>query len=238
MKTKKVSADNIINDMDVGLVPVSSFINNHKSNESDFMQAVDNVILQVTDKEDITIADGAIDSLLNLQHVTGRAFAKMLWFMREYWQEKNLTEEKGDEFEDHMEERHGLKKVRMDRYIRVWEYTENNKLPKDVWSRPMKDQIAIASMLSQGYDPSKEQWTKLVRAEDNNEVLRVIRIIKKKPAKKGSMQITMDRSGNLHAWVGEKRVFIGYLDSKHENDDPIVKKAIERIVTNTGVKRK
>lgn len=238
MKKNGNLSEQIGDGLDVGLVPVKAFVNGTTMQESDFLQAVDNVIIKVHDTNDLGIADQVVDTLMNLQHLSGRSLAKLFWSMNEFWKVKHQEEKTGDTFQDHMMARHEIKEIHLARYMRVWEFTQNNQMPKEIQKRPMKDQIAIANMLSQGFDPSKEQWKKLERAGGNADVLRIIRKIKKKPAKKGSLELKLERNGTINAWRDGKKAFIGFLNVKEEADDLIISDAISRIVGNSGMQRR
>lgn len=206
--------------------------------EKDLLSAVDNVIIQMSETGDVALADNAIGSMLTMQKVVGRPLAKILWSVSEFWKRTDREKETGDTFEDYMTSLHDISDVQLRRYVRVWKHTDNNNIPKAIQSRPMKDQIAIATMLEQGFDPSKEQWKRLEHAADNNEVLHIIRVIKKKPAKKGSLQLTLERDGSIQAWMDDKKTFVGFLNLKDESSNGVLEKAITRIVTGAGMKRK
>jgi hypothetical protein len=129
--------------------------------------------------------------------------------------------------------------VVIERYINVWDKYEKELIPAAIRERPMKDQIAIAAAIEQGYDIPKQIWNELENASNNNDVLGIIRKLKGKPPRKSSLQIFEERDGSLVAWNGDGvRHLLGWLNSKEEEDDAAIHKGLERIRKGSGLIRR
>ena len=129
------------------------------------------------------------------------------------------------------------------RYCNVWEMYSGKYVPAKfqpkILARPVKDQVVISSALAQGHEFNETDWANLSNAVTNAEVRAIVQKAKNQPPRKSSLVIYLERDGSLTLWTGEGvRKHIGNLDLDEEAIDPIVKKAIHRIVSSAGIVRK
>lgn len=219
--------------------PAMMFLNGGIITEQDALDAVDKIIENLRKTSDLAPVDATLNSLLGMQNISGKSMAKLLWGTQNWWNETGQEELTGDTFEDRFYATHHLKRVVIERYINVWDKYEKELIPLVIRERPMKDQIAIAATLEQGYEIPKKVWKKLEDASNNNEVLGIIRELKGKPPRKSSLQIFEERDGSLVAWNGDsQRHVLGWLNSKEEDADPAVHKGLERIRKGSGLIRR
>lgn len=223
-----------MNDDIIAISPDTVFISGKALTESDALGAVDSVLDDLNESGDLKNVDTAIDTLLGLQRFSGKSLAKLLYGTSLWWKKHR----NGKSMTDHIESRHGLKKVTIDRYITVWEAIETKAIPEDVSVRPMRELIPIAKTLSQGYKIEKTNWNNLVKATGLSEIGDIIRKIKKRKPKKGSAQIYWERDGSVILWKNNKRKNLGWLDKEAFEEDADVKAAINKILDNAGVIRK
>jgi hypothetical protein len=206
------------------------FINNTVITEQDALDTIESVINRLHKTKDLNTVDIAIDTLIGLQHISGKALAKLLWGTRQWW---NKTKQE-DVFEDYLQSRHGLRPITIQRYTLVWEKMQSDLIPAKVQTRVIRDLIPIAIALDNGYEFSKNTWRKLEFANNNAEVLTILREdVRKKPPRKSSMRIYMERDGTLNVWKDNKMSYVGYLDINNEDEN--TKKSISRILTNAGI---
>jgi hypothetical protein len=117
------------------------------------------------------------------------------------------------------------------------EFGMPKELVEEIGQRNIKELIPIATALAQDYEISKKNWNKLANAADFTEVSKIIREdIKQVGARRNIVSITIDANGNLTAFnASGKRMPVGYLEV--DLDDELVNRAVERIITNTGILR-
>lgn len=216
-----------IYDADDVPAPASILLNGRVITEQDALDAVDDVLENLASTSDLSVVDSTIQSLLGMQRISGRALAKILWGTKNWWESTQQDTITGDTFEDYIHANHGLKPVTTGRYINVWDKCEKGLIPETLQARPLKDQIAIASTLN-GYEISGKNWKRLERANNNNEVLAILRDIKGKPPRKSSLQLYEERDGNVTAWKNGQRRHVAWFNSAEE-DDPIVSEALARL---------
>lgn len=199
--------------------------------ERDFMQAIDQEIIQLHDSGDVNHVMSVLNGLNNMEGVTGHAKARLLWATNE-WFKVNVP---GEVFSDHVTSTTELKKVTVNNYITTWRYVEDCTIPMEIVGRPMRDLVPIAKTLSQGYEISKEQWRKIHLASNDGELRDILRQIKKKPQRKSARVIKLTRDGSLYGWKAGKKYFLGFLEIKAAATDAVLAEFIEKIKIGAGV---
>lgn len=201
------------------------------------LNRIDEVIDESVEKHAALIALNVGRQLREISRISGLAVAKLIYGMRENWDKYNDV---NDSFEDVVSSYIDIHKDNVSRYANVWALFAENAVPKeleeDIQNRNIKDLIPIGLAISQGYEIEQKEWDKLAAAADYNTVLQVLREdVKNKPPRKGSLQLYMDRSGNIWAFQDEKRTFAGYLEIDDESE--AVQKAVNRIISGAGIIR-
>jgi hypothetical protein len=202
--------------------------------DTDIFNAIDATINQLKETGDISQVKIAVKTLLKLQKISGLSLAKLLYELYEWWQS---FENKGnDDFYDWIisDVSIELNRHTVDRYILVWQMHVQDVFPEQIKNRPIKEQIAIAKHLQNGYPIT--DWDELEMADNYADVGRILRKMKGVEPKKGSIQIYLERDGSLYVWSNDFSAFIGYLDIKNESEQ--VQKAINRILDHSGVIRR
>lgn len=218
----------------IAVSPDSVFISGTTLTEQDALNAVDDVLTNLYDTNNMQNIDVAIDTLVGIQRFAGKSLAKILYGTQLWWGHHNPS----NNFYDYMESRHELKRVTIDRYITVWECVTTGMIPEDVTVRPMRELVPIAKTLSHGHTITRKQFDKIVKATSTREIEDILRNIKGKAPRKSSMQIYWNRKGDLEVWKDNKKHFIGFLDKEVYEKDEVAKKAIDRILDTAGVIRK
>lgn len=187
-------------------------------------------------QHDISIIVAPLQAMVKMAKMNGLGLACGLYFIKKHWEEYKID----DEFTDYAFVELGLHRHTIDRYVDVWAMYDTNAVPDDFAPRIMqqniKSQIPIAKAVAQGYEIDDATWEDLADATDYTEVAKIVREVKGREPRKGSMQIFLDRDGTLHAISDGMMYEIGYLNTMEEDD--VVEKAVERIVNNSGILRR
>lgn len=176
--------------------------------------------------------------LKGLTEKTGISLAWMLYKTKRLWHQFDV----GDNFEDTMVARTGLNPTTVKRYIRVAELIDN--CPPDhqdaLIDKGIGKLIPAANALSQGYDFKDETWAELAETDKDDLADYVSQNIKGgSGTRSNGLKITMDRDGSLWAFDGQdNRHFIGSLEVGVAESEPVVDKAINRIVSNSNIVRR
>lgn len=206
-------------------------VNDVAITEQDFMQGIDNVLIQLHDTGDITYAANVLNGLDKVDNVAGHAKSKLLWGMNE-WHKVNKPNE---DFGDYVESVSTTKAITAHRYISVWNHIENLDIPKEIHSRPMRELVPIAKTLDQGYDIGKDGWRKINQCANDGELRDVLRKIKGKSERKSARVIKLDRKGSLWGWKDNKKYFLGYLNIEEAQKDIVIAEFIEKIKISSGI---
>ena len=204
--------------------------------EKDVMTSIDKVISDLYQSGDLTKATRVVGVMDKINDVSGKAKAKLLWGIANWYKETGQAEKRNDTFEDYMETETGNRSVTVKRYVNVWEQIENCVIPVEVQKRPIRDLIPVANALSQGFDFSKDAWKKIAQAANSSEVAEIVRTVKNKSPRKSGIQITIGRDGAITAWKDKQGYAVGYLFVEDENE--VVKKARTRIIDGAGIMEK
>lgn len=219
--------------MTTAIIPApSTDVDLSKLTREAVLRGVDDVIVSLYQTGDIAHAVAVLNAFDKFMDVSGIARAKMLWGCKLWF---TGTEQKGDFYEKFgIAEKH--QRTYADRLIRLWDCIDKDMVPKSVQKRQVRDLLPITEALSQGYDLDKATWRKLEQALDTNEINEILREVKGKPPRKGSLSLTVDDKGTITAWHEGQPYFCGSLNVV-DTAEPIVK-AVTRIIERSGIKRK
>lgn len=197
------------------------------------LSKIDEVVQESIEMKDAYYALNFGVKLIQMAQLSGMGLAKLFYLLRENWEIFEL----GDSFDNVAYSYVGKSKATVDRYIRVWEMYEERIIPKEfeeeIRQKNIKEQIYIATLPAQGYEPSKEDWQDIVDAPDYNSVSAKVREIKGEEPRKSALLIFISETGELSAQQEGEVQFVGYLDVNDAGD--IAEKAIQRIIRSVGV---
>ena len=199
--------------------------------EKDWYKRVDEIIVTSVEENNPEIAFHAMESLLNISRFSGKALAKFIYVFHHQWEKF----EQRDSLEDRLIDRLGLQPVTIKRYYNVWKFLVEGEVPKEYMDKiklhPIKCLIPIATMYDQGYEVESNQWLALANAPDPSSIGKIIRKIKGKEPKKGSLQLEINwKSGEISAWKDGQKYYVGYLETKSKEYP--VQQAIKRIMSD------
>jgi hypothetical protein len=206
-------------------------INNQPLSQKDFFSAIDDEIVNLHDTGDINHVMKVLNGLDDVEDITGKAKAKLLWASSEWFTLNKPTED----FTDHVISTTRIKKSMVDRYVPTWKYIEDCIIPKEIQVRPMRELVPIAMTLKQGYEISKEQWRKIGLCSNDRELDEVLRKVKGKQPRKNARIIKLGKDGSLWGWKNNERYFLGYLNVKEAEENEVIAEFIEKIKTSAGV---
>lgn len=208
-------------------------LNGQSITEQEIYSGIDDVLVELRETNDLSKADAALQSLDRIENVSGIAKAKLLAGMFEWWMEQENDE---DGFFDHINIMDANKRTYAERLINVWNY--QGKLPQEIKRRTLKEQIPIVSALAQGYEIDDGKWQQLIQSKGESEIRTILREIKTSEPRKSTLTIYLERDGSLNVWRDGQVYSLGYLDVEEAKKNDVVQKAVERIISNSGVIRK
>jgi hypothetical protein len=222
------------------MVSETSFrVNSETVTLLDAFNAVDTVLerLNATNDDDECVA--TVRSFVGMHVISGSSLAKLLFGWQAWWVERGGLR---DNFIDRCMISTGIGRTTIERYTQVWArlHVENiipTEFRDEVQGRPLKDQIAIANALSQGYVIEDDDWKRLAQAANNSEILSIVREATGRPPRSTATTLFLERDGSINAWTPSGISFVGFLNVKEEADE-VVAKAIKRIIDGSGLIRR
>jgi len=209
----------------------------------DILSAVDDVLVHVKKTGDTDFAANALVQLKGIEKITGKAVAKLVSGLQEWWDEEEMELSTGDSFDDwiySIDVEFNATYIR--RCIMIEKYESNGTFSERIMARPIKEKQAIASHLEQGYELTSKDWKELERSSNEYEVGEILRNAKGKPPRKNTLGISLERDGSLTVWYQDENFFGGYLaqpkEDMNEKEQEALEKMLHRLTKNTGVKIK
>lgn len=224
--TSEKMSDQIIETTDVISVPILD------PKYTAFIEGVEKIVQDVKDNKAFEQGFQFINDLLVQGKALDDSIGMMLNAMNDVWEPEKYD---GKSFEDATLHETGLRKVTIQRHIKVQralpvvpvEYRE------EIQEKGFKEKIRIAQLVEGGYEVTEEDWRDLAEAPDAKEVDRISRKIRGAEPRSNWLAISINDNGVLRVHTVRGTRECGRLNSW--DDDPDVQKAISRLLGCTGV---
>lgn len=221
--------------MERDLEITTSLDQNIQTQHQDILETVELAIADAVKNRDVDLAFHFCQKMIGEMKRSGIGLAKALWMINKNWSLFQI----GDDFEPTAQDYLGLHPHTIERYVKVWEMLTNHvplELKDEVQQKNIRSLIPIANAVAAGYEIEGETWEKLAEAPDYSEISKIMREdVTKKPARKNNLTLKVDNRGSIWAYTTNGAFFVGSLEIRDENE--FVKKAVERIITNSGMLR-
>jgi len=198
----------------------------------DELDRVDTIMNQSIADKDVDAAFGLCGQYAAGMKVRGLALCKALHLMNENWNVYNV----GDEFIDVAYQYLGLVRHTVERYIKIWDLfsvVPTEYLPA-IQQMNLKTLAPIAFAVAQGNELEDKDWEKITDDTSFAYVNKYVREeIKGQDPRKSGLPLSIDREGSIWAHTEDNWFFIGSLEVG--DTEPTIKKAINRIVNNSGI---
>lgn len=197
------------------------------------LKEVDEQIHYAIDHKDIEYAMEFCRKQMDKMRLSGIALAKALWLIERNW----IVFKIGDDFIPTVQDYLGIHTHTIERYVKVWEMVTNHvpeELKEEMIQKPIGALIPVANAIAQGFTIEQGEWEKIVEAPDRNSIALIVREdVKNTTTRKNALIIKLDERGSLWVYSTNTKEFVGSLEITDESD--AVRKAIERIVANSGI---
>lgn len=199
----------------------------HGSTEKSILKSVHSKVEEAIQNQDVTALGKIGQALLGVGQVSGIAFAEYVYTVEACWKQFNMR----DDFWSWGEDVLGKTKTTLQRQHRVWDMFVSGDIPKEYVDKfktmPIRVLIPIANMWHQGWEVSDVQWKRLSDAPDPTTVNKLIREIKGKEVKSGSLNME---------WLRDQKAITGWVSGKphtiylqYDDKDPVVEKMLARL---------
>lgn len=201
-----------------------------------FLAGVDEAIQNLYKTGDVRTAVRVLSAFGQFEDMSGFGKAKFLYGAQHWFKD---TKQDGDFYDTFGINDNKNDRIYADRLIRLWKCIADEQVPKKVQRRTVRELLPITEALSQGYEISKEIWNKLEQAINEPEIREIIQTkVKGKKARSHTINLTVDDSGTITAWHKNKPYFIGSLNMTEREKEPVIDKAITRILLSANIREK
>jgi hypothetical protein len=201
--------------------------------DDEILDKVDKIIAESLERKDVYYALNACKYIKQIAQLSGIALAKFFYLIHENWEQYEI----GDNFNDTVADYVGVHSATVRKYVSIWKMHETKLIPEkfaeDIRQRNIKDQVPIATLVSQGYEVDDGDWQELVDAPDFTSISAKIRDIKGREPSKSALLIFINEDGTLTAMQEGETEFVGYLNI--DDAGLIGDKAIQRLLKSAGV---
>ena len=199
------------------------------------LDEVDTIIRRALEEHDPYIALRFGSDMQSSIRISGVALAKLLYELRHNWQEFGID----DNFFDVVEGEMGVPISTADKYSRMWEvvFVESgisDAIKQRLIAKPIKSLLLLPAYVSNG----ETNWDSIIGIENHNELRRFIRGERgEATSSKTALLIKVDmRTGQLYAKQGDVP-FAPFGLLKLDTGNPVINKAVDRLLNSAGVMR-
>ena len=178
---------------------------------------------------------GYIRNLNKFADLSGKALARLLYRIQQNWH--LFIESESDDFKDYMAaifDMHPHSITRLINIAKMFEEAPQQYLGA-LERKNNNELFPVANALDQGWSLDDEDWKDYIAATTRSERLEIVRQVKGVAPRRTGIFLWLTREGELIAFHSEhERVFVGSLEL--DSDNPVVQKAIARIIKQTGIR--
>jgi hypothetical protein len=226
--------NNLVLVEDTDVAPSDVFLDGKSMKEYELVQACSSLVEEMKVTGDTKKVEEAILNLNGIQSMAARAKSTLIHEWYEFWIAQNPE---GDFAEMYVENKGGSK-LEIQKHLAIGELLTSPDVPDEVKLLSNKELLAPARALQSGYDLSGS-WDEIKIAGSEAEVNEIVRKVKNKEPRQGSLSLSVYPDGTIMAWMDNVMVNVGWLNyPDRENEEDEVKKkvltlAISRITNNS-----
>lgn len=192
------------------------------------------ILVEVVEKKDF---DAGFDFINDL-YDHGRKFGELIGMMIEGMERAWVPEEhEGETFLQAAVRRTPLHPTTIRRHSKIQRFLDSNIMPDNVSGKikeaGQKSLVRIANAADK-FDLTQKDWNKIAEvADDEKSLSMVLRKITDTAPRSNFLAITCDERGILMAHTAVEHIEFGRLNVNIQN--PVVRRAIDRIVSSSGI---
>ena len=147
-----------------------------KSNFQQAEEVANSVISKTIELKDPYYAMDSIDTLDTINEIAGLAKAKILYYLMTNWNDFGIS----NSFMDTVSSNIKMTEQMIKRYVKIWETIfVGDAVPEEIKAelqeKPINDLVPIMGALRKGYKIDDDTWDRIVDADKNPTIARIIR---------------------------------------------------------------
>ena len=225
---------------ETAVAPADIFVDGNSITEFDLEETCRGIVARLQETSDIAEIAQAVTNLNGVEKFAARAKSKLI-FEWSCWYKTNSGL---DNFAEWYTQKFGGETLTVQKYQAIGELLSDDEVPDNVKQLNTKELVSVSRAKQSGYDLT-EVWEELACAGGEAEVNAIVRKVKGKEPRQGTINISLQPDGTITAWMGDSMVTLGWLNvADRDNDNtPADKKkileiGISRITNNSRMKIK
>jgi hypothetical protein len=225
---------------ETAISPSEVFMDGVSITETDLESTCQGIIARLNETSDTTEIEYAVTNLNGVEKFAARAKSKLIFAWSQWYKKtNNLTD-----FPKWFTQKFGGEELTVQKHQAIGELLMSEDVPDEIKEMGTKDLVSVARAKQSGYDLG-EHWEEIAHAGSEAEVNSVIRKVKGKEQRQGTLNLSLQPDGTITAWMGDSMVSLGWLNlaDRDDEDTPADKKkileiGIARVVNNSRMKVK
>lgn len=222
---------------ETAVAPQEVFIDGKSITERDLEETCNKIVENLYSSGDITEISTAITNLNGVETLAAKAKSKLIFEWSVWYKDTNPE----GNFADWFVQKFGGEKLTVQKHQAIGELLRNNDVPQEVKDKNTKELISVARAVQSGYDLT-DAWDKIKIAGSEAEVNDIIREVKGKPKRLGSLDLVVYSDGSIVGFMDNERVNLGWLNytDRDAESNPAKKRILEtgiaRVINNSRMK--
>jgi hypothetical protein len=225
---------------ETAVAPADIFVDGNSITEFDLEETCRGIVARLQETSDTAEIEQAVTNLNGVEKFAARAKSKLIFEWSAWFK---VTNPNGN-FAEWYTQKFGGETLTVQKHQAIGELLSDDEVPDNVKQLNTKELVSVSRAKQSGYDLT-ESWEEIAHAGSEGEINAVIRKIKGKEPRQGTLNLSLQPDGTITAWMGDSMVTLGWLnvvDRDNENTPAEKKKILEigisRITNNSRMKIK
>lgn len=225
---------------ETSISPSDVFLDGQSITEIDLESTCNDIIQRLNETSDTSEIEQAVTNLNGVEKFAARAKSKLIYAWSEWFKKGNNS----DIFAKWFVQKFGGEELTVQKHQAIGELLSSDEVPDSVKQLNTKELVSVARAKQSGYDLT-DSWDEIALAGSEQEVNNIVRKVKGKPERQGTLSLSLQPDGSITAWMGDTMVSLGWLNIVDRDDEntpedkrKILEIGISRVVNNSRMKVK
>ena len=223
---------------ETAISPSEVFLDGASITEFDLEETCQGIISRLNETNDTTEMEQAVTNLNGVEKFAARAKSKLIFAWSEWFRKSDNS----DVFAKWYVQKFGGEELTVQKHQAIGELLMSDDVPEEVKQLNTKELVSVSRAQQSGYDLT-DHWEEIAHAGSEAEVNQIVRKVKGKPERQGTLNIKVYGDGSIMGFMGDYTVNLGWLnfadrddEDGHEKEREILKIGIARIINNGRMK--
>ena len=223
---------------ETAISPSEVFLDGASITEFDLESTCQGIISRLNETSDTTEIEQAVTNLNGVEKFAARAKSKLIFAWSEWFKKSDNS----DVFAKWYVQKFGGEELTVQKHQAIGELLMSDDVPEEVKQMNTKELVSVARAKQSGYDLS-EEWEAIAHAGSESEVNSLVRKVKGKEPRQGTLNIKVYHDGSIMGFMGDVTVNLGWLnyadldnDKIGEDKKKVLDMGILRIINNSRMK--